>query len=134
MKVLIKDLRRRMNMSQREFADWYGIPVSTLRKWEQGDSSPPKYLVDLLARTVPVLDTSLRKISGRDGADYYYDSENRQLIDSRGNRIGISEDLEGVKERNLELYVSDLFNDFYDIQERFNRDCRYDKKEDIIWI
>ena len=134
MSVRIKDMRRKMKLTQREFADLYGIPVSTLRKWEQGESSPPKYVVDLIARTVPALDDSLRRIKGRDGAEYYYDRDRKQLVDNRGNRIAVAEDPEEVKEANLGLYVADLFRDFYQIQEKFDRDCRYDKKEDIIWI
>lgn len=56
------------------------------------------------------------------------------VSDTRGNRIFISEDLEGVKEQNLVLYLKDLYDEFYEIQEKFNRDCRYDKAEDILWV
>ena len=55
-------------------------------------------------------------------------------MDSTGNAIYVTEDLDDVKEKNLSLYVSDLFESFYEIQSRFDRDCRYDKEEDIIWI
>ena len=134
MSVFIKDIRRRIKMTQREFAGMFGIPVSTLRKWEQGESSPPRYVIDLIIKSLPEMDDSLRKIEGRDGCDYYFDRERKQLADSRGNRINIDDNLEGVKEANLGLYVSDLFNDFYIIQEKFNRDCTYDRKEDIMWV
>ena len=53
--------------------------------------------------------------------------------DSIGNSIIISEDLDGVKPENLPLYIKDLFDEFYDIQEKFNTDCKLDKQEDIIW-
>lgn len=45
----------------------------------------------------------------------------------------VQENLDGVKEQNLALYLRDLYDDFYEIQEKFNRDCRYDKEEDILW-
>ena len=39
----IKELRDSTGMTQKEFASKYGIPISTLRKWEQGESSPAPY-------------------------------------------------------------------------------------------
>jgi hypothetical protein len=55
------------------------------------------------------------------------------VSDGRGNCILIREDLEGVKEQNLALYLTDLFKGFYEIQDKFDRDCKYDKEEDILW-
>ena len=52
----------------------------------------------------------------------------------KGNRIYVRENLENVKTRNLQLYLEDLFNDFYEIQEKFDRDCKYDQEEDILWV
>ena len=45
----IKELRNKTGMSQREFASQYGIPLSTLRKWEQGEAKPAPYIVNLIA-------------------------------------------------------------------------------------
>jgi len=36
----VKVLRQRLGMTQVEFADAFGLPVSTLRDWEQRRSSP----------------------------------------------------------------------------------------------
>lgn len=134
MNVIIKELRKKTNLTQKAFADMLGIPLSTLRKWEQGEASPPKYVVDLITKSLPVTNTDLKKIEGRDGTVYFYDPDKKQVIDQTGNAITITEDLDGVKEQNLKLYISDLFESFHEIQERFNRDCRYDKQEDIHWI
>lgn len=120
-------------MTQKEFADKYGIPLSTLRKWEQGEASPPHYVADLLARTVPMPKDDLIYIKGRNEEDFYYDRASKTIVDAKGNRIAIREDIDGVKENNLGIYVSDLFEEFYRLQEKFNRDCFYDKKEDILW-
>jgi len=38
--VDIKVLRRRLKLSQGQFADIIGIPVATLRNWEQGRTNP----------------------------------------------------------------------------------------------
>ncbi len=129
----IKELRESTGMTQKSFADAYGIPVSTLRKWEQRESSPASYVVNLLARTLPETDKSFQKIAGKDGTFYYYDETRKLVSDMRGNKIYIEEDLKDVKRQNLTLYLEDLFHDFYAIQARFNRDCRFDKEEDILW-
>lgn len=133
MTYLIRELRDATGMTQREFANTYRIPLSTLRKWEQGEASPAPYVIELLARTIPSIEQSLMQISGSDGAIYYYDKSRRMVLDGWGNFIKVQEDLEEVKIQNLSLYLQDLFEGFYEIQAKFNRDCRFDKEEDIIW-
>ena len=130
---MIRELRDMTGLTQKAFAQKYGIPVSTLRKWEQGESSPPSYVLRLLANAIPAADSSLRRISGRRGQEYYYDNLRRTVQDRFGNQIKIAEDPENVKEENLQLYLEDLFEGFYEIQDTFNQDCRYDQEEDIIW-
>ena len=49
MNTEIKELRIKTGLSQREFASKYGIPLSTLRKWEQGEAKPATYVVNLIA-------------------------------------------------------------------------------------
>lgn len=133
MKYMIKELRAAAEMTQKEFADLYGIPLSTLRKWEQGETSPAPYVLQLLARSLPSTDKTLQKIQGTDGAVYYYDKYKKMVEDTKGNCIQVQEELDEVKTQNLGIYLRDLFEAFYEIQEKFNRDCRYDKEEDIIW-
>jgi putative transcriptional regulator len=36
----VRDLRRRVQLTQLEFADRLGVPVETIRNWEQGKRSP----------------------------------------------------------------------------------------------
>jgi putative transcriptional regulator len=36
----VRDLRRRARLTQLEFADRLGVPVETIRNWEQGKRSP----------------------------------------------------------------------------------------------
>ena len=133
MLIDIKELRDLTGMTQKEFASRYGIPISTLRKWEQGESSPAPYVAALLARTLPDTESSLKRIKTRGGKTYYYNPVKKEVSDVKGNRITIQEDLVGVKEQNLALYLEDLFEGFYRLQDKFNRDCRYDKEEDILW-
>ena len=44
----IKELREFINLSQKQFADKYGIPVRTLQKWEQHAAEPLPYLISLV--------------------------------------------------------------------------------------
>ena len=133
MTYVIRELRDATGMTQKDFAKMYGIPLSTLRKWEQGESSPAPYVLNLLAKTLPSVESSLRQIHGADGMVYYYDKCKKTVADMRGNIIMVQEDLREIKEQNLVLYLQDLFEGFYEIQEKFNRDCRFDKEEDILW-
>ena len=133
MTYMIRELRDFTGMTQKEFANMYGIPLSTLRKWEQGESSPAPYVLNLLARTLPSLNSSLYQIHGTNETIFYYDMIKKTVTDMRGNEIIVQENLNEIKKQNLALYLQDLFEDFYEIQEKFNRDCRYDKEEDILW-
>jgi putative transcriptional regulator len=36
----VRDLRRRAQLTQLEFAAWLGVPVETIRNWEQGKRAP----------------------------------------------------------------------------------------------
>ena len=133
MSVHIRELREKTGLTQKAFSELYGIPVSTLRKWEQGESSPPDYVIRLLARTLPQEDQILQKLQAKSGRVFYFNPEKRSVMDHLGNEILVKEDLQEVKKKNLILYLEDLFEDYYSIQDRFNRDCYYDKQENINW-
>ena len=122
----IKEIRNTTGLSQRSFSKMFNIPISTLQKWEQGESSPTPYIIKLIANQLPIDNDNMCKIEDNNRDAGY-------LIDSIGTKIKIGEDLDGVKEKNLSLYVADLFESYYEIVDKFNRDCRLDKTEDIIW-
>jgi transcriptional regulator with XRE-family HTH domain len=53
----IKEMRKSTNMTQREFANKYHIPVQTLKQWESDPQSsshrrPPDYVIYLLDRLI----------------------------------------------------------------------------------
>ncbi|MBR6270742.1 MAG: acetyltransferase [Lachnospiraceae bacterium] len=129
----IKKLRAITGQTQKAFAENYGIPLSTLRKWEQNESAPPEYVEKLIARTLPSADNNLMEIDCSRGIVYYYDPNMGTLSDGKGNSIRVSEEILKVKKQNLSIYVEDLFSDYYSIVERFERDCRYDQTDSIIW-
>ena len=129
----VRELRDSTGLTQAAFAKMFDIPVSTLRKWEQYEATPPKYVVKLIARTLPAADGSLECIKSKDGERYYFDRTGGVVMDRLGTRIPIHDDLEGVKRQNLPLYLKDLFEAYYDARDKFERDCRFDRQEDIIW-
>ena len=44
----IKELRALTSLSQSKFANAVGIPVRTIQQWEQGERTPPEYVVNLI--------------------------------------------------------------------------------------
>lgn len=48
--MCIKELREKSGMSQREFAEYFGIPIRTIQCWEIGQRKPPDYIPKLLER------------------------------------------------------------------------------------
>ena len=133
MNTTIRELRDSTGMTQKAFAAHLGIPVSTLRKWEQAESSPAPYVLQLIARSLPAGNASLEEIRWKNNVIYYYDAVRSTIADQYGNCIAVHEDLSSVKRQNLPLYLHDLFQTFYDALDKFQRDCYYDRKEDIIW-
>lgn len=47
-----KAIRTKTGKSQKAFAETYGIPITTVRNWEQGIAEPPIYVLNLLEKAV----------------------------------------------------------------------------------
>ena len=48
--MIIQDFRKKLNMSQSEFAKKFRIPIRTLQDWEQGRRYPPVYVGYMIQR------------------------------------------------------------------------------------
>lgn len=48
--MTIQELRAKTNLSQKKFAEYFGIPLRTVQEWEQGRRKPPDYIPKLLER------------------------------------------------------------------------------------
>lgn len=46
--MTIKEMREKTYLSQSRFGEIVGVPVANIQKWEQGVSSPPKYVLELI--------------------------------------------------------------------------------------
>lgn len=56
----ISNMRHELGMSQSEFAKYFGIPIKTIQKWEQGIYSPPPYIISLIRRVL-ILENKIKK-------------------------------------------------------------------------
>lgn len=48
--MTIRELRAKTNLSQKKFAEYFGIPLRTVQEWEQERRKPPDYIPKLLER------------------------------------------------------------------------------------
>ena len=46
----IRKMRQQLKWTQREFSEYFGIPLANVQHWEQGVSSPPDYVMALIKR------------------------------------------------------------------------------------
>lgn len=130
--MTIKEMRVFTGLTQKEFAKIFGIPIGTLRRWEYGESTPAPYIIRMMEGILPLDTEKLQKIeSSKD--TYYYDETAKCIIDKKGTRIKVNENIKDVKAQNLAIYVDDLFEAYYDAVNKFDKDCKLDKKEDILW-
>lgn len=130
----IRDLRMEEGLTQREFSERYGIPLPTLRHWEQNVSSPPPYYIALLSQMLSGSSEPTIKLEGKNKESYHYCAETSELSDSAGNKIVASNELLKVKKENLSLYLTELFTSIDAALERFERLCIRDQESDILWI
>lgn len=94
----IQDFRHITGMTQKQFSDEFGIPIGTLRNWEQGISEPPEYVFTMIIAT-------FRR-------DYMINAETIKLIGilkalSKYSQNGISD----FEEANQETWQTKLFFD-----------------------
>ena len=48
----VKELRDAAKMSRNKFADYLGIPLSTITNWEKKVHNPPSYVIALITRVM----------------------------------------------------------------------------------
>lgn len=52
MSNIARHLRQRAGLTQKNFSSLYGIPMRTYQSWENGEATPPEYVIQLLSRAV----------------------------------------------------------------------------------
>jgi len=129
----IKELRNSTNLSQNEFAEMFHIPVSTLRKWEQNESTPPSYVIDLIRNALPQSNKKYEMYYGTHKNRFYLDRKNKKVGDSLGNWISYHEDISNVIKENIGIYIENLFNKYYEAVKGFDDELKSDKLYHIKW-
>ena len=46
----IRKLRDSVNMTQKEFSNYFSIPIGTVQDWEHGRRNPPIYVIAMIKR------------------------------------------------------------------------------------
>ena len=64
--MTIKKLRLMTGMKRKEFASYLGIPLGTVRNWEQNVREPTDYMVSLIERVL----VSEGKLNGQQSLQY----------------------------------------------------------------
>lgn len=54
--MTVKEIRKRTGLSQSKFAEYFGIPVRTIQKWERNGSVPPEYIPKMMERILDLED------------------------------------------------------------------------------
>lgn len=52
------EMRHKMGLTQKQVSDIYGIPYSTIQKWEAGINKPPKYVLTMMMELYRLRDIS----------------------------------------------------------------------------
>lgn len=124
----IVEYRKNRNLSQQKFADLYNVPVSTLRKWEQKESKPSRYFVDMLKNNEK--DNHLITLKN-DNKTYMFDSKKKIVYNNSGTGIMVNYDITTINKNNLFIILDQLFEDYTMMIGRFATMCILESKGDI---
>lgn len=94
----IKDLRISSRMTQKQFAEYFNIPVRTIEDWEAGRRKPPEYVVELIKYKLKKEDLLMRLVVLNEGT-------RKELIE------GTLQEIVDYLKDNPDLYTWQLDND-----------------------
>lgn len=105
----IKQLREYLNLSQRQFAEKFGIPLKTIQNWESKTRTPPEYVIKMANEIVELEDElsgvhSLLKICNLADKVSYILKEHRAsslLLHSNGRT------LEELQNNSIDCIITD---------------------------
>lgn len=127
----VKEFRKKTKLSQSDFAKRFNVPLSTLRKWEQKETNPSKYFVELLLN----LDSNKDFYTISNNKYYYqYDKRNMIVYNNKGIGLKIDFDITKSNKDNLIIMLNGLFDDYKKIVNKFNTLCKIDAEGNSKWI
>ena len=80
----LKDARKRAGLTQTQVAEVSGIPLGTLRRWEQGVNEPN---IDMIIQLADLYGVSTDELLGSDFASIEYDTS--RLSDSEQHLVDL---------------------------------------------
>lgn len=105
----IKELRQMSGLSQRGFSSFLGIPLGTIRNWEQGIAAPAEYVFDLI-----------EKVIRRDKMLNIETIKFMKMLDDFAQRSDVG--IEGFSNATPELYGKVVyFDDVHQDDDRYGR-------------
>ena len=122
--------RKERKLSQRQFAKAYNVPLSTLRKWEQKESTPSKFFIEMIKKDEE--DNPLIKITN-ENTTYMFDKNRMVVYDNLQTGIKVNYDITSINKDNLFIILGQLFEDYYKMIERFKAQCKLDRKGNTKW-
>ncbi len=48
MSMTVLEIRKKLNITQKEFGNLFGIPLRTIQNWEYGNRKVPDYIVNMM--------------------------------------------------------------------------------------
>lgn len=131
----IKTLRSTLCLTQKAFAEKYGIPQRTLEGWESGTRKPPLYVTNLLVEKIM---TEINKEMGNemykrteqkeDGKEYWINPADEIIItDTDGKTINYKEQSDEIKSQ-LDKRIN-IFKEGYNTLAEMNGTL-YEEKQD----
>lgn len=48
----IKNIRNNMGLTQKQFSEYFNIPLRTIQKWEINQSNPPIYIIEMMEKII----------------------------------------------------------------------------------
>lgn len=80
----IQQLRKSLDMSQREFAEYFGFNVRTVQNWESDRANFPDYVVDMIERRISegMIYTDLKETKSKTKTYEYRDGFLVDLVDN----------------------------------------------------
>lgn len=127
---LVREYRKKLKLSQSEFAKRFNVPISTLRKWEQKEVKPSKYFIEMIKKETS--NNDLITIEADDEV-FIYNTETMIVTDSKGTNIKLPYDISTLKKENLVIILSELYEEYYRSMKRFVSLCELNKKGTGKW-
>ena len=118
----IKEIRKKVGLSQKNFSEQYGIPVRTIEEWESGRRTPPEYVVRMLAYYVAEHQLYKNEILAEKEISYQKQRNVNVVKDINGEKIVVIHDIifknrQNIHWNDVEKYLEQYVGEFYTIAE-----------------